>query len=216
MGDEEGEVKVYVYEGARAAGEMTDVTAGEEPKVLTKPMELLGPRHGEGVATFPDGSTFQGSFDSGMRSGHGTYSYAAAPAGEEEEAGPPLGSYEGSWKNGQKEGVGVMTWASGAKYHGAFGAGKFEGQGTMFYPNGDIYTGEWAGGKKHGAGTYIFKESGTKMEGNWVANVLQSGTFSDKFGNQFTGDYQTSETNETSYVAGGVFSLASGASAVSC
>ena len=56
MGDEEeGDVKKYVYEGARAEGVLTSITAGEEPKVLTKELPLLGPRHGDGVGTFPSG-----------------------------------------------------------------------------------------------------------------------------------------------------------------
>ena len=79
MGDEEeGEVKKYVYEGARAEGELTSITAGEDPKVLTKELPLLGPRHGEGTATFPSGDVYMGSFEAGARSGSGSYTYAAA------------------------------------------------------------------------------------------------------------------------------------------
>ena len=40
MGDEEAEVKLYAYTGDRATGEIVEVTAGEEPKVLTKSVEL--------------------------------------------------------------------------------------------------------------------------------------------------------------------------------
>ena len=87
--------------------------------------------------------------------------------------------------------------------------GVFSGQGTMYYANGDIYTGEWAAGKKEGNGTYIFKATEAKVAGTWAANVLVSGTFSDKYGNAYTGDFAESGA----YVAGGSFALCSGATA---
>ena len=62
--------------------------------------------------------------------------------------------------------MGMLTFASGAKYHGAFVDGKYHGAGTMFYANGDIFTGEWVEGKKQGHGTYFFKESGSRWPGH--------------------------------------------------
>ena len=53
MADEEGEAPPpYTYTGGRAAGVEQDVTAGEEPKVLTKTVTLLGAREGDGTAAF--------------------------------------------------------------------------------------------------------------------------------------------------------------------
>lgn len=155
QGDEEGEAKVYLYTGARADGESCEVTAGEEPKVLTQTVTLLGARQGEGEAAFTNGDSYKGSFDAGARSGTGTYTYAAAPPAEEgEEPKPPVAQYDGKWKEGLKSGVGVMEYkGTGAKYHGSFKGGLLDGQGTMFYPNGDLYTGEWSAGKKNGQGT---------------------------------------------------------------
>ena len=212
MGDEEeGEVKKYVFEGARAEGALTSITAGEDPKILTKELPLLGPRHGEGTGTFPSGDVYTGGFADGVRSGTGKYTYAAAPPAEEgEDPKPPVAEYEGKWKGGKKSGVGVLTFTSGAKYHGSFKEGKYHGAGTMFYPNGDIYTGEWSEGKKQGHGTYFYKESGAKAAGQWDANILGSGTFTDKFGNVYEGAF-ASTTTSTSYVAGGDFNLCSGA-----
>ena len=209
QGDEE-EVKVYAYEGERVTpGEIVPVTAGEDPKVLTKDVELLGARSGEGKATFPNGDVYQGGFADGSRSGLGSYSYAAAAPAEDEEPKPPIAAYEGKWSAGEKDGVGLMTYESGAKYHGAFKGGKFNGQGTMFYANGDIYCGEWVDGKKSGTGTYCFKASGAKVQGTWVDNKLTTGAFIDKFGNAFTGSFDSTETS-TTYAAGG-FTLCSGA-----
>ena len=214
MGDEEeGEVKKYLYEGERATGEMASITAGEAPKVLTEELALLGPREGSGKGTYVNGDVYEGGFVAGERSGDGVYSYAAPPPGEDEEPKPPIASYEGKWKGGAKSGVGMLTFTSGAKYHGSFKEGKYEGAGTMFYANGDIYTGEWKAGKKDGHGTYFFKESGAKVGGSWTDNILSSGTFTDKYGNAYDGAFASTETS-TNYVAGGSFSLASGAADV--
>ena len=210
MGDEEEEVKLYVYEGARQEGETTEITAGEEPKVLTQSVTLLGSRQGTGKGTFPNGDVFDGEFADGARSGSGTYTYAAPPAEEGEEAKPPAAVYDGKWKDGMKSGVGTMTFAGGAKYHGTFKEGKKNGQGTQFYANGDIYTGEWAEGQKHGAGCYIYKETGAKVEGTWVENVLARGVFTDKFGNAYTGEF-AADAASAMYAPGGAFALASGA-----
>jgi len=214
MGDEEeGDVKKYVYEGARAEGELTSITAGEEPKVLTKELRLLGPRSGEGQATFPSGDVYTGDFKAGARHGHGKYVYAASPPAEEgEDPKPPVAEYEGSFLNGLKHGIGILTFADGVKYHGSFKAGKYEGSGTMFYANGDIYTGEWSAGKKSGVGTYFFKETGASIAGRWLKNTLIEGKMTDKFGSSYSGGFAASPTS-AAYVPGGSFSLISGAAA---
>ena len=210
MGDEEGEVKQYAYVGARAEGESKEVTAGEAPKVLTQTVKLLGAREGDGEATFPNGDTFKGAFEGGARSGSGVYTYASPPPEEGEEPKPPVATYDGRWTGGAKSGVGMMTYADGAKYQGTFADGKYQGQGTMFYANGDIYTGEWSEGKKDGAGTYIFKASATKVAGVWKMNVLESGTFTDKYGSVYKGGFSATTTS-ASFVEGGEFTLCSGA-----
>ena len=209
MADEEA-VPKYVYEGERATGVVTPVTAGEEPKVLTQDVTLLGERDGAGSATFANGDIYKGTFADGLRSGTGTYTYAAPPPGEDEEPKPPVASYEGGWKAGEKSNLGVMSYSSGAKYHGAFAGGKFDGQGTMFYANGDCYTGEWTAGQKNGNGTYIYKASGAKVSGSWCKNILVDGAFVDQFGNTYKGAF-AADAAGARYVPGGAFSLASGA-----
>jgi len=213
MADEEESGPVYTYQGARAEGETQEVTAGEDPKILTQTVTLLGAREGEGSATFPNGDTYAGSFSSGVRSGTGRFSYASPPPAEEgDEQKPPVAGYDGAWKDGLKSGVGVLTFSSGAKYHGNFTAGKYEGQGTMFYANGDVYTGEWKAGQKHGAGTYIHTAVSSRVSGMWVNNVLTEGTFSDKFGNAYKGAFAADATS-AAFVPGAAFTLASGATA---
>mmetsp|Transcript_26449 Transcript_26449/g.67152 ORF Transcript_26449/g.67152 Transcript_26449/m.67152 type:complete len:456 (+) Transcript_26449:71-1438(+) len=214
MGDEETDVPKYVYEGARTTGETIKISAGEEPKVINdRELTLLGDREGVGKATHLNGDVYEGSYVHGVRDGVGRYDYASPPPGEDEEPKGPKATYEGQWKLGSKALVGTMTYATGHKYQGSFKEGKFEGEGTMFYPNGDIYTGAWAAGKKDGIGTYVYRESGARIKGKWIKNVLAEGAFIDKFDNVYTGQFAADETN-VRFNAGGAFTLASGTSAL--
>lgn len=211
MGDEEEAPPKYVYEGDRAPGAVVSVTAGEG-KTKTEDVTLLGAREGVGKATYPNGDTFDGEYVGGAREGLGTYTYSAPPPEEGEDPAPPIAVYEGKWSGGGRSGVGTLSFASGAKYQGSFAAGKYQGQGTMFYANGDIYTGAWRGGKKHGIGTYIYKASGAKAIGEWGENTLLHGKFVDTFGNTYAGNF-SGDASGAAFVAGGSFSLCSGASA---
>ena len=178
--------------------------------IKDRPLELLGDREGAGKATFPNGDVYEGEYSNGVREGVGKYSYAAPPPGEEEEPKPPVAEYDGCFTRGEKAMVGTMTYASGHKYHGSWKGGTFNGEGTMFYPNGDLFTGKWSSGVKQGMGTYIFKATATKVTGQWASNVLVSGTFSDAFGNQYAGSFE-SDSSASTFAPDGVFTLASGA-----
>jgi hypothetical protein len=214
MGDEEDAGPVYVYTGERATGEVTSVTAGEEPKVLTQDVTLLGAREGEGSGAYPNGDTYTGAYLGGFRDGKGSYSYAAPPPAEGEDPAGPVAAYEGSWKAGEKSGTGVLTYTGGAKYHGSFKGGLRNGHGTFYYANGDIYVGEWLDGLKSGSGTYIFAATGSRVQGVWGANKLEAGTFTDKYGNAYTGGFGEAGETAVGYAAGGGFALCSGATAV--
>ena len=64
--------------------------------------------------------------------------YAAQPPpAEGEDPLPQDGKYEGTWKKGEKSGLGVMVYAKGGKYHGMWKDGKRDGQGSFFYTNGE-------------------------------------------------------------------------------
>ena len=205
-----------MYEGARATGEVTSITAGEPPKVMTKEITLLGDRHGAGKATFPKGDLYEGEFFAGSRDGEGKYVYAAPPPPEGEDPKPPIAEYAGKWMAGAKSGVGMATYATGHKYQGMWKDGKFDGLGTMFYPNGDIFTGAWVAGKKTGLGTYIFKASKTRIRGEWVDNKILNGAFKDQFNNKYVGEFATlaDDGAKQNFVEGGVFNLCNGATDV--
>ena len=204
-------MKTYAYEGARAVGTTTSVTAGEAPKVLTQEVTLLGGRHGLGKAIFGNGDVYEGEFSDGVREGSGTYTYASPPVEEGEEPIPPKAMYEGTWKAGLRSGVGVLTYTGGTKYQGHFKEGVFCGQGTMFYSNGDIHVGEWSGGQKNGTGTYISKASGARSSGTWAKGRLVDGRFADVHSNSYTGAFVPNGRKCVSYADGGTFALANSA-----
>ena len=90
--------------------------------------------------------------------------------------------YKGEWKNGEPNGLGVITYRDGHKYVGEFKDGKKHGQGTHTYSDGRKYVGEWKDGKKNGQGTYTWSD-GDKEVGEWKKNELWNGTMYDKDGN---------------------------------
>jgi SH3-like domain-containing protein len=57
--------------------------------------------------------------------GHGTYVYLAR-------------KYTGQFKNGVKDGKGMMIWKNGSKYIGEFQNDRINGQGEMIYPDGTV------------------------------------------------------------------------------
>jgi hypothetical protein len=89
--------------------------------------------------------------------------------------------YDGDWRDGERDGYGVLSRlpAAGAaagkgaavkEYAGNWRAGVRHGQGTNFYANGEQYDGEWAGGRRHGWGHMRYAD-GSVYEGEWEDDV---------------------------------------------
>jgi hypothetical protein len=56
----------------------------------------------------------------------------------------------GAWKNGKKDGIGELTYWSGAKFVGEWGANEVKKVGKFTYKNGDVYCGPFNdAGQKH-------------------------------------------------------------------
>lgn len=54
--------------------------------------------------------------------------------------------YDGEWRDGKPNGLGLQTFASGEKYAGSWKDGKYEGQGTISAANGTVISqGIWSG-----------------------------------------------------------------------
>ena len=74
--------------------------------------------------------------------------------------------YEGEFKNDNPEGKGIMYWNSGGRYEGDWKNGKKDGKGIEYYNDGDRYEGDWKNGKREGKGIYYFK-NGNRYEGDF-------------------------------------------------
>lgn len=85
-------------------------------------------------------------------------------------------SYAGQFKEGLRDGHGVMTFANnsgrkfnGLRYEGQYANGKVNGHGIMMWRDGDSYAGSEREGLMTGPGVYRFAD-GRRFEGDWVGD----------------------------------------------
>lgn len=64
--------------------------------------------HGEGIASFPDGSIYRGTFKQGQFDGYGRFEWFEGHV------------YEGNWREGRMEGGGEFSQAKGNELKGLF------------------------------------------------------------------------------------------------
>jgi len=114
-----------------------------------------------GVATYGDGSKYEGEFDNCMRNGRGTYT---SPTGER---------YTGEWENDTRHGHGVCVYTNGDTYEGDWVHDARTGRGTMKYASGDLYDGEWKDNLRHGKGTFVAAD-GQKYTGRSPSKTCAS------------------------------------------
>jgi len=107
---------------------------------------------GTGEKSYPDGSKFQGTFQSGQKL-KGIYSY---PNGDQ---------YEGSFKAGGRDGLSTYRYANGDLYEG-FYVDDAKSYGKLIFKNGDKYTGSFANNVFNGYGTFE-NRTGKLIEGYW-------------------------------------------------
>jgi len=133
---------------------------------------------GEGLATYPNGDTYQGTMKAGLREGSGTYTFANGNA-----------SYVGGYKENKKSGKGKFTYPDGATYEGDWEGDLRHGQGTYTYVNGDYYEGEWKDGKKNGSGVYSCKSKGIFLRGEFADGVYTKGELRFVDGTVYNGSF---------------------------
>ena len=68
-------------------------------------------------------------------------------------------------KDGEEEGVGIMTFNNGNKYSGEYKRGKRNGVVKAEFADGNIYWGQWKDDLKEGYGIFQWKSSGHKYTG---------------------------------------------------
>ncbi|XP_069709880.1 radial spoke head 1 homolog [Phaenicophaeus curvirostris] len=115
-----------------------------------------GERHGRGKAHLPNGDTYDGEYECGLRSGQGTYRFMNGAR------------YIGGYLQNKKHGQGTFYYPDGSVYEGSWVNDQRHGYGRYTYANGDTYTGEWFDDKRHGQGIYIYKDTESKYIGGWV------------------------------------------------
>lgn len=81
-------------------------------------------------------------------------------------------SYEGTIKNGRKQGKGTHVWADGQRYEGGWVDDQQQGKGKLTFSNGDFYEGDFVKGERTGDGTFRQK-SGDSYVGQWVRGIRE-------------------------------------------
>lgn len=80
--------------------------------------------------------------------------------------------YDGSYKNGVRDGYGMLVVPDKFIYKGCFKEGRFHGDGIMIYEDKTKYDGDFVEGKRQGFGT-LFAENGNPLRsGYWQNDVF--------------------------------------------
>ncbi len=97
-------------------------------------------------------------------------------------------SYEGEWKNGKRDGIGILINKEGAKYIGEFKENKMSGFCKFWAENGDEFIGYWEDHKANGLG--IYNKKGYISYKGWWKNDKQNGFGIEKWPNvEYIGEY---------------------------
>ena len=114
---------------------------------------------GTGKYFFPNGTTYIGEVLNGFRHGFGKF-----------ESNKEEISYEGNWKNGLKNGFGIMK-KKGSIYEGNWKDGFIDGKGKLKWKSGNVYKGDFKMGKMDGNGYMIWFNEHKKYSGEWKNNI---------------------------------------------
>ena len=121
-------------------------------------------RHGYGIQLWSDGAYYEGYWENDTPSGYGVLISAQGAvyfgkwshgrqSDDDAEAWCPRGShYKGSFRNGFKDGMGILKLKSGDRYEGKFLKDLFHGRGRYVWHNKKIYEGNWEENYMHGEG----------------------------------------------------------------
>ena len=74
--------------------------------------------------------------------------------------------YIGQFKNGKREGYGIMYFPDGGRYEGKWENDLAHGKGIEYYQNGDRYEGNYFKDEEDGEGIYYYK-NGDRIMGNY-------------------------------------------------
>ena len=116
--------------------------------------------------------------------------------------------YEGSFKNGLRNGLGKYTMPDGFTYEGEWKDDQIQGKGVARYPTGQIFEGFFEQGVPDGEGTMTFSD-GTKYEGSWLDGKMEGdGVLSMTDGSIYKGKFSDNNRDgygEMNYSDGSIF-----------
>jgi hypothetical protein len=124
---------------------------------------LGGKRHGQGVYSWPDGSSHTGEWTNDAPNGYGVRIYSNGD------------KYEGSWLDNKRKGFGAYTWKDGAVYVGDWD-GECNGTGKRTSADGTTLDGQWRDGSFI-LGKAIYPD-GVIYDGKWIEEGMWKGQFS--------------------------------------
>lgn len=77
-------------------------------------------------------------------------------------------TYEGEWKDGKRDGYGILCWGDESKFFGKFEDNKVAGYGKLWHDD-DVYKGYWKDFQAEGIGIYKTKKGHIlKVIGNLI------------------------------------------------
>jgi len=117
-----------------------------------------------GQYKWKNGSIYIGEFHEGQKHGKGKWKKRFNAVN--------CNTYEGSYENDKKNGLGNFTWESGNVYKGNYKEDERHGYGEMYWVDGSCYKGEWQKGIQHGVGRMELPDGRIK-EGFFENNVFK-------------------------------------------
>jgi len=139
---------------AEGAGTLTFSNDGAVVETIAAGLHRGIVQDGHVVATWADGSKYDGDEVGGHMNGAGVFTSAKGDR------------LEGQWTNDALGGRVRIAWANGDRYDGDWRDGGANGQGTEIWANGDRYDGDWRDGKAEGTGSQKWAD-GRSYNGAW-------------------------------------------------
>lgn len=98
--------------------------------------------------------------------------------------------YDGNWLNNVKNGKGKFTFIDGSEYNGDWKNDKYEGNGELKWASGHKYNGTWVNDKKSGYGTYTWP-NGNTYTGDFLDGKYEGkGNFKYANGDTYVGNFK--------------------------
>jgi len=138
---------------------------------------------GKGKFVHTDGDVYCGQWHNNVAHGMGIYYHQADHQ--------LVTCYAGQWVNDLQHGFGVETWEEGCKYEGEFKDGQKDGLGIYRWADGgSAYHGRWRGNNISGPGAYLSADK-REFKGQWKGSMIHGcGIYSWPDGRVYCGQYE--------------------------